>query len=952
MLCRSLIGRRGELEVLHGALRLARHGEGSAHLIVGGPGLGKTRLLRELRAVSTISALGRCSPGGGTLRPFHEALMAASHPGSLDAVSAPLLRGFLGKPPLDAPLDSSSILVLADELLRAFSALAADDPMVISIDDLERAHPETLTVFEYIADHITSHPLLLVGALRDEPGPTLDMAERLRTRRSVAHIQLEPLSREETITMAAYCLDSSELARGMGETIWKRAEGIPFAVEELLQAAASRSLLKQVDERWEVEPSFADVLPVTIAESVRSRASALGRKGRKLLTHAAMLGRAFSLEALVDVLQMPLEDLREIIGAAVRSHLLEIENATEVRFRHALTRQAVLADMSSLERAHVAAALLDVANGGPSRLDPEVTYDLAIEAGRSDLAVATLVEVVTGRVREGAFDSARLALQRARSLGGEDGRAIARVEEVALDLDIAVGDMDQALVTGRRLLGALQQAAEDTAQIARARLRLARAAVSAGDRDLAQAQIALAEREGANEADLVAQRLLLRGEVAFTTEAFEDGEAAAHEALRYLSDPSLWQTRCEAWSLLGRCTRARSLDDALHVFEKVLEVAELHDSKPWRARALLELGSVELHRNGRTQRLEGARKQAIEIGAMATAAEIDLQSVFHLGTQFRLDEALIAAKRCSDLAERYRLGLLPLSLIQQAAIYAWMGDHARMEWFIEAATDLVGEDPTILSIAWGDCRGFAAMWRNDVGRAVDMLDRAVALPVSYETAAAPSRGLWALLKTVVDDDADGSRSTVRATEASDAWWNVALLHYADAIAAGRRGDGEGAEASVAAGDQAVRQQVNGDWVRHLGRRFVAASAIEQEWGDPETWLCSAQDFYDHTHPAFAAACRGLLRRMGVKVPRRGRGSSDVPVALKERKVTSREVDVLSLIAEGLANQEIADRLFLSPRTVEKHVASLLAKTQSRSRTQLSALYVSVSSPNTAPSPGA
>ncbi len=66
----------------------------------------------------------------------------------------------------------------------------------------------------------------------------------------------------------------------------------------------------------------------------------------------------------------------------------------------------------------------------------------------------------------------------------------------------------------------------------------------------------------------------------------------------------------------------------------------------------------------------------------------------------------------------------------------------------------------------------------------------------------------------------------------------------------------------------------------------------------------------------------------------GRGDTVVPGKLRALGVTSREADVLALVSQGLTNQELAARLHLSPRTVEKHVASLLAKTGSRRRAQL------------------
>jgi DNA-binding NarL/FixJ family response regulator len=92
----------------------------------------------------------------------------------------------------------------------------------------------------------------------------------------------------------------------------------------------------------------------------------------------------------------------------------------------------------------------------------------------------------------------------------------------------------------------------------------------------------------------------------------------------------------------------------------------------------------------------------------------------------------------------------------------------------------------------------------------------------------------------------------------------------------------------------------------------------------------------------AAACRALLRQAGVSVPRAGRGDSAVPPSLRAVGITSREADVLVLVAEGLTNKEVAARLHLSPRTVEKHVASLLAKTGCRRRAELAGYFARLS----------
>jgi len=87
----------------------------------------------------------------------------------------------------------------------------------------------------------------------------------------------------------------------------------------------------------------------------------------------------------------------------------------------------------------------------------------------------------------------------------------------------------------------------------------------------------------------------------------------------------------------------------------------------------------------------------------------------------------------------------------------------------------------------------------------------------------------------------------------------------------------------------------------------------------------------------ADACRAMLRTAGVPLPRRSSAQDGVPEDLRLLGVTVRELDVLRLLAEGHTNKAVAAALYLSPRTVEKHVERLLLKTGAPNRTALAAL---------------
>jgi DNA-binding NarL/FixJ family response regulator len=117
---------------------------------------------------------------------------------------------------------------------------------------------------------------------------------------------------------------------------------------------------------------------------------------------------------------------------------------------------------------------------------------------------------------------------------------------------------------------------------------------------------------------------------------------------------------------------------------------------------------------------------------------------------------------------------------------------------------------------------------------------------------------------------------------------------------------------------------------------VGEAASIDGWGEPVEWLRTAEEYFHHTGlTVVAGACRALLRRIGHRVAQRRDGIDDIPQPLRSAGVTVREYEVLRLLAQRLGNREIADRLHLSLRTVEKHVSSLIVKTGMPNRIALS-----------------
>jgi hypothetical protein len=230
-----------------------------------------------------------------------------------------------------------------------------------------------------------------------------------------------------------------------------------------------------------------------------------------------------------------------------------------------------------------------------------------------------------------------------------------------------------------------------------------------------------------------------------------------------------------------------------------------------------------------------------------------------------------------------------------AAARAMAGDLAGMERTIAAATarphastEFVGGVSLV--------RALPHLLSHDLAAATGLLDAAVAA-LGADDASAPGAvwGLWALLRTVVDDRGQEARERLRSSAPTVIAANRGGLQYADAMAAGRMGRREVADALMSAADQTLAGQ---HWWRRLLRLPALEAAVADGWGSPVAGLRVDLEAFERAgEDGFARTCRDLLRRAGAPV-RRGRGTSVVPADLHGPGVTTRETDVLVLLARG------------------------------------------------------
>jgi DNA-binding CsgD family transcriptional regulator len=919
-----VVGRDEELAVLRRAVIRARQGSGGMVLVTGEAGIGKSRLLEEAsgyaRTLGMAVLAGRAVEGGGPYRPVAEAFSARLRdaavpvPDELRPFRPALARLLPGWLPGEPVTGVDPVVVLGEGVLRLLRIVAGQEGAIVVLEDLHWADRDTFTLLDYLSAPLAEIPVALLASARsDEDQP--ELLRRLAWRTSLRRVPLTRLDPEGVRQVATACA-GAPLPVPVVDFLIGAAEGLPFLVEELLSSLAESGAV--ADGAGQAGPgTLAVEVPRTLAELVHRRLARLTRQSLQVVEAAAVIGRSIDWGLLGPVTGLDEHVVVAALRAAVAAYLMEPEHDRFV-WRHALMREAVLGRLLPPERAGLARRAAEVLHMADKELagpDAVLIAELYAQGGEGRLAAQVLVRSAHRAIAAGAPHSAAELLDRAAELGGGTIAAVERARMLTF-----TGQAAQALdVAAPALLGAR---GEERFELL---LSLARAAVATGRWAEAEDYLRRTGRTGDPRVDAIA------ADAAYGAGRVGQAAALARAAAAAARDDRLAEAACEALEVVARCAGPADVRAAAEAFRRAADLAEEHGLVPWRIRALLGLGVVELQ-SGKTTVLEQVRDLALDAGMLAEVAGTDLLLADARACADGPVAALDRAERSAALARQVRLEqTAAMAAAQCAEAHAVAGRHDNMRAMLSLVSG-VNVAPDVAAAA-SSALALAAIGDRDLPRARDLLDDAVE-QMRGHASAAPLRswGLWALIRTVLGDRDGTARDLLRHSPVVARNVNRGALQYADAVAAGRGGDEATALSLLRSADELLTRE---HWWRRLLRLHVFEAAIAGGWGEPVQELrhdlAGFEAAGDHR---LARICRDLLRHAGAPVPRRGRGDSAVPPSLRSVGVTSREMDVLSLIAQGLTNPQIAERLFLSPRTVETHVAHLLAKTGAPDRSGL------------------
>jgi predicted ATPase len=347
-----IVGREAELAVVSERLDALAGQHGGLVLVTGEAGIGKSRLLDALVAEATDRHLpvlrGRAVEATTPVayRPIAEALCSMVRDGRSPARRelAPfdrLLGGLI--PDWRHPDDDveTSDVVIAEAVLRFLMATSGTAGCVLLLEDLQWADPETLSVVEYLAGNTVSAPILLAASWRtDQPrGAGSNSLQAIAARASVV-VDLGRLGDADVASMTSALLGAASVGDDV-LMLAARADGVPFLIEELIVGAQLSGALSHEGGRWVTGAPSA--VPASLVDDVRRRLSAGGPDVRATVAAGAVLGRAFEWELLPAIVGRSDESTASALRIAVEQGLVEVDATGGFRFRHALSRDAVLA---------------------------------------------------------------------------------------------------------------------------------------------------------------------------------------------------------------------------------------------------------------------------------------------------------------------------------------------------------------------------------------------------------------------------------------------------------------------------------------------------------------------------------------------------------------------------------------------------------------------------------
>ena len=966
----AFVGREFELSQLLTIWEDAFSGRGRLLMLVGEPGIGKTRLAEELHeaiaARGGVVLWGRCHEQSGAppywpwvqvFRSYFtqvDAEQLLEEMGTEAASIAQVVPGLSDKLPdieLTVPEDPEQARFRFFDSVTTFLKTASSrQPLVIILDNLHWADASSLRLLEFLAQGLSESHLLVLGTYRDVEvswGQSLfHTLGDLSRQRLFYRVPLKGLDLGEVRQLIEQTA-GVEVPDGLVSMIHQQTAGNPFFTGEMVRLLAQEDMLT-VESPGDLK-SWDFRLPEGVREVIGRRLAGLSDECRGLLTQASVVGREFGLALLANLSSFPEDRALELLEEALREGIIgELPREVDrFQFTHALIQQTLAAEISAARRVRLHARIGDTL---------EMLYAHEIEEHAPELAYHfSEAEGILGP--EKGIKYSRLAGERALAAYAYED-AISHFKQA---LSLSEGEIAQADMAS--LLYGLGRAEAAILRIDDAMGHLEQAFniyVEAGDVGgmVSVASVPFTGSRGQESRASMIERAL--GMV----------PAASTEAGWLLCLYGRYLT-------LGR----GDVDGAWRSCQKALAIGERTGDKHLQLRALnISANVADFHLRRRESNEMGLRgaKLAAEIDSPWDASLVYMAAADAERAEGRLEAAkaylekgLSAAKRLRD---RERLSTIYLNWVASAL---WEGDWSSARAFSDESLGWWPYDTRVMTLrVIAECEsGNLEDARSYLNHIIDIGEESGLGPPLTVTkgrlaVAASQLALASGDRSPIETVRQAARAVISSRGVMP--FTIATARMGMGIAAVIEGDGRAAQEQLEFFDRYDKQLVVvcttlGRLLGLLAKTIGRIDRAVEEFAHAREFCAKAR-----FRPELAWVSHDYAETL---LQRNGPGDRDVALSLVQESIniaeglgmkplheravalleqaksmpmrgpvypaglTEREVEVLRLIAAGKTDREIAAELIISIRTVGNHVSNILNKTSSVNRTEATAFAV-------------
>lgn len=928
----QLVGRGNEFDHLDRLLERVRTGIGGIALVVGAPGIGKTALITAVglsASARNITVLRGAASGLERRAPF-AAIRACLPTGDLP--DDPLLER------VHALLRGEGILstgvahhefTVVETILTLMDRWTALGPVLLVLDDAQWADPSSLLILRRLAETVRELPLVMIVATRSVPDNG-SLSSVLAEFVPDARLLLGPLNKHDVGVMAQRVIGSpagpelTEILAGAG--------GNPLYVMELVAALSQEGVISVVDgvadvgirldgDRWR------HYLPKSLSEAILQRLSFLPDIARQVLPMAAVLGPSIEVVELSKVLGAAVIDIWQAVRIAVDTELL-IEEEGEFVFRHDLIRQVFAGQISmstvAALKAHAVQVLIS------EHISPE-----------------------------------RVAHYMLSGHGPLDRRSLDWLVETAESLIVSIPDAAVTLLDRALATPAVDDSIRDALSLLQIRALVWNDRLADGE---ALIKMALAShRSRTPDVDITLHRLLYR--VCIARGNLQDAVAESESMLRR---PDL---------LPEEEGRHHGFNAVCYFFLEQFAAAEhsamlaisggaAHGNSNAMGNGYLALGALRYTQGRLDEAFELSDRIAVAIGPVAQSGQVDSFDVYSLRGHCLIElDRLVEAEQVLESAVYFHqlnpAGFLAGNLSAKARLYfldgRWDDGLAEIRACREAPDifgfALVGHSlAALIDVHRGTLRvdsdtipgpddrfgsraylqfhpWVRALLHEAQGRPQQALDLLFDICQQFAAGLTASTLYYvypdvARLAAVTGDEAKGREIAVAAAATQE--YQSTSSRRGTALLC--RGLADSQPELIAEAAQAFRLAGRPLYEGCAYESLAAVCTRAGRLAEAHAALHTAVELYTRLEAEWdVARAEAWLRELGI---RRGRRGPRKRPKTGWASLTATENKVAVLVGDGLSNSDIATQMFLSRRTVQSHVSSILVKLQLNSRLQV------------------